>query len=203
VEGRDTTKENAPETLGGQVPVDRHDTEDHQIAGLDEGVGDDQIGGQASLLGEEPQVVDQTPDGQLAESHWGDPSPNHPSRMVDSYAVIHNTRSSLAGILPYTVTIFTGAFLLFQVQPLIANYILPWFGGGPTVWTTCILFFQVLLLGGYSYAHLSVQRFGPRVQVLLHVALLLAALLQLPIIPDVDWKPLASAAPTWHILLLP
>ena len=202
MEGRDTSKENAPESLGSQVPVDRHDTADHQIAGLDEGVGDDQIGGQASLLGEDPQVIDQTLDRQLADSHWGDPSPNHPSRMVDTYAVIQNTRSSLTSILPYAVTIFTAAFLLFQVQPLIAKYILPWFGGGPTVWTTCILFFQVLLLGGYSYAHLSVQRFGPRAQVLLHGALLLAALLQLPIIPDVDWKPLSSAAPTWHILLL-
>ena len=53
----------------------------------------------------------------------------------------------------YALTIFTGAFLLFQVQPLIGKYILPWFGGGPGVWTTCMLFFQVLLLGGYAYAH--------------------------------------------------
>ena len=52
-------------------------------------------------------------------------------------------------MLPFALTIFTGAFLLFQVQPLIGKYILPWFGGGPGVWTTCLLFFQVLLLGGY------------------------------------------------------
>ncbi len=43
------------------------------------------------------------------------------------------------------LTIFTGAFLLFQVQPLIGKYILPWLGGGPGVWTTCMLFFQALL----------------------------------------------------------
>ncbi|MFQ5804554.1 MAG: ferrichrome ABC transporter permease, partial [Candidatus Methylomirabilales bacterium] len=116
--------------------------------------------------------------------------------------MIHHARSSLAGTLPYAVTIFTGAFLLFQVQPLIAKYILPWFGGGPAVWTTCMLFFQVFLLGGYSYAHLSIRRFGPRVQASLHSVLLLAALLQLPITPAGDWKPLSSAAPTWHILLL-
>ena len=48
----------------------------------------------------------------------------------------------------YAVTIFLGAFLLFQVQPLIGKYVLPWFGGAPEVWTTCMLFFQVLLLGG-------------------------------------------------------
>ena len=52
-------------------------------------------------------------------------------------------------IVRYAVTIFLSAFLLFQVQPLIARYILPWFGGGPAVWTTCMLFFQTLLLAGY------------------------------------------------------
>src|SRR6476659_4955951 len=53
----------------------------------------------------------------------------------------------------YALTIFLGAFLLFQVQPLIAKYILPWFGGGPGVWTACMLFFQLALLAGYAYAH--------------------------------------------------
>ena len=62
----------------------------------------------------------------------------------------------------YALTIFIGAFLLFQVQPLIGKYILPWFGGGPGVWTTCMLFFQVALLGGYAYAHLISQRLKPR-----------------------------------------
>src|SRR5512133_15023 len=58
-----------------------------------------------------------------------------------------------SAMLAYAVTIFVGAFLLFQVQPLIGKFILPWFGGGPGVWTTCMLFFQMLLLGGYAYAH--------------------------------------------------
>ena len=58
-------------------------------------------------------------------------------------------------MLAYAVTIFISAFLLFQVQPLIAKFILPWFGGSPAVWTTSMLFFQVFLLGGYVYAHLS------------------------------------------------
>ena len=62
----------------------------------------------------------------------------------------------------YALTIFTGAFLLFQVQPLIGKYILPWFGGGPGVWTTCMLFFQVLLLGGYAYAHFISRWLKPR-----------------------------------------
>src|SRR4029079_11775311 len=50
-------------------------------------------------------------------------------------------------------TIFVSAFLLFQVQPVITKKILPWFGGSPAVWTTCVLFFQLVLLGGYAYAH--------------------------------------------------
>ena len=107
-----------------------------------------------------------------------------------------------AALLPYAVSIFAGAFLLFQAQPLIAKYVLPWFGGGPAVWTTCMLFFQVLLLGGYAYAHLSIRRLGPRVQAVLHLALLLAALTQLPITPDDAWKPLTVDAPAWHILVL-
>ena len=202
MEGRDTTGERAPDSLGAPIPADGQKATEHQTAGLKEDLGDDSWVDHAPHAKNQPPVVGMTPDLRMAGTHFSHPSPNASAGTIDSNAVIHDSRSSLANILPYAVTIFTGAFLLFQVQPLIAKYILPWFGGGPSVWTTCILFFQVLLLGGYSYAHLSVQRFGPRSQVLLHGALLLVAFLQLPIIPDVDWKPLSSAAPTWHILLL-
>ena len=71
------------------------------------------------------------------------------------------------------------AFLLFQVQPMIGKFILPWFGGGPSVWTTCLLFFQVLLLGGYTYAHL-LTRLARRSQVILHIVLVTASILILP-----------------------
>ena len=105
-------------------------------------------------------------------------------------------------MLAYAITIFTGAFLLFQVQPLIGKYILPWFGGGPGVWTTCMLFFQVLLLGGYAYAHFSTRRLKPRAQALLHLVLLAAALALLPITPNDAWKPQGADNPTLHILAL-
>ena len=72
----------------------------------------------------------------------------------------------------YALTIFLGAFLLFQVQPLMGKYILPWFGGGPGVWTTCLVFFQVMLLGGYAYAHLTTRWLKPRSQTLVHLGLL-------------------------------
>ncbi len=56
-------------------------------------------------------------------------------------------------MLVYIVSIFLSALLLFQVQPMIAKYILPWFGGITAVWSTVMLFFQVLLTGGYAYGH--------------------------------------------------
>ena len=104
--------------------------------------------------------------------------------------------------LIFAVTIFLSAFLLFQVQPLIGKYILPWFGGSPTVWTVCMLFFQVVLFGGYAYAHLT-TRFVPVLpQSIGHLVLLAAALLLLPITPDDAWKPSGSTDPTWQIVLL-
>ncbi len=105
-------------------------------------------------------------------------------------------------MLPFALTIFTGAFLLFQVQPLIGKYILPWFGGGPGVWTTCLLFFQTLLLGGYAYAHFSSTRLKPRQQVILHFILLALSLALLPITPSASWKDQIAGDPNWRILLL-
>jgi hypothetical protein len=102
----------------------------------------------------------------------------------------------------YALTIFTGAFLLFQVQPLIGKYILPWFGGGPGVWTTCMLFFQVLLLGGYAYAHFTSRWLKPRTQAVVHLVLLAAALALLPITPGDFWKPRGGGNPTLQILAL-
>ena len=73
----------------------------------------------------------------------------------------------------FIAVVFLSAFLLFQVQPVIARYILPWYGGSPGVWTTCLLFFQVGLLGGYAYAHALVTflREKRRWQVGIHLTL--------------------------------
>lgn len=105
-------------------------------------------------------------------------------------------------MLPFALTIFTGAFLLFQVQPLIGKYILPWFGGGPGVWTTCLLFFQTLLLGGYAYAHLSTKHLPPRRQVIVHLVLLALSLALLPIAPGEGWKDHVGGEPNLRILVL-
>lgn len=105
-------------------------------------------------------------------------------------------------MLRFALSIFLSAFLLFQVQPLIGKFILPWFGGSPGVWTTCMLMFQMLLLGGYAYAHWSTTRFSLRRQGQVHLLLLIISLLALPIVPDPSWKPHGEESPTWRILLL-
>ncbi|MDP3069531.1 MAG: fused MFS/spermidine synthase [Opitutaceae bacterium] len=105
-------------------------------------------------------------------------------------------------MLPFALTIFTGAFLLFQVQPLIGKYILPWFGGGPGVWTTCLLFFQTLLLGGYAYAHFSSTCLTRRQQVVVHLTLLALSLALLPITPSASWRIHVDGDPNVRILLL-
>jgi SAM-dependent methyltransferase len=102
----------------------------------------------------------------------------------------------------FAAAVFVSAFLLFQVQPLISKAILPWFGGTPAVWTTCMLFFQVVLFAGYAYAHLISSRMPPRVQVVLHMALIAAALLLLHILPGADWKPTGRESPTLRIVQL-
>jgi hypothetical protein len=103
----------------------------------------------------------------------------------------------------FPVTIFLSAFLLFQVQPLIGRYILPWFGGGPAVWTSCLLFFQACLLAGYAYAHWLGSLQNLRLQAGVHIGLLLASLAFLPLHPNAAiWKPGSTADPSGRILLL-
>ncbi|MDR3415973.1 MAG: fused MFS/spermidine synthase [Nevskia sp.] len=98
----------------------------------------------------------------------------------------------------FGVTILAGAFLLFQIQPLIARLIMPWFGGSAAVWTTCMLFFQVTLLAGYAYAHWLARLAGTR-QAAIHLALLTASLLCLPVLPSTWWKPAGPDDPMLRI----
>ncbi|MFN9478872.1 MAG: hypothetical protein ACK6C0_05305 [Betaproteobacteria bacterium] len=106
-----------------------------------------------------------------------------------------------ARVLPYAATIFLSAFLLFLVQPIIAKQILPWFGGSAAVWTTCLVFFQSALLAGYAYAD-ATHRLGLKRQTWLHIGLLVASLVTLPILASEAWKPAGSEDPIGRILLL-
>ena len=111
----------------------------------------------------------------------------------------------------YAVTVFLGAFLLFQVELIVGKELLPWFGGAPSVWTTCMVFFQVLLLAGYALAHLIATRLPNRRQALLHsglaaIALILLAFLAVrwpsPITPGPSWKPEGGGEPLIELVVL-
>lgn len=80
----------------------------------------------------------------------------------------------------FLITILTGSFLLFLVQPMIARMALPRLGGAPAVWNSAMLVYQALLLAGYAYAHRLTQT-SPRRQAIIHIALFAIAILWLPI----------------------
>lgn len=102
----------------------------------------------------------------------------------------------------HAATIFLSAFLLFLVQPVLAKLILPWFGGAAIVWTTCMVFFQFVLLTGYAYSHWITTNVASPRQNWIHVGLLLASLAFLPILPGESWAPSGDENPVVRILLL-
>ncbi|MBA4106757.1 MAG: hypothetical protein C0485_13455 [Pirellula sp.] len=102
-------------------------------------------------------------------------------------------------------TVALSAWLIFQVQPMVAKRILPWFGGGTAVWTTVMLFFQSALFFGYLYAHLSTRWLTPARQVRFHIALLAAAAMLaaiLGVLPTDSWRPSDNQQPALHILFM-
>ena len=109
------------------------------------------------------------------------------------------------------LTIFLSAFLLFQAELIVGKELLPWFGGAPSVWTTCLVFFQSVLLAGYAYAHLIVRKLGPRRQLGVHIIVVALSVLLLaglatrwpsPITPGSSWKPAGDAEPVGQLILL-
>ena len=109
----------------------------------------------------------------------------------------------------FALSTLLAAFLLFQVELVIGKSVLPWFGGAPAVWTTCLLFFQVALLGGYGWSHALISRAAPRRQAVVHGALLVACLAVLgwhlvswgsPLLPGASWKPGGQENPVPAIL---
>ena len=100
----------------------------------------------------------------------------------------------------FATTVFLSAFLLFQIQPIVAKMILPWFGGSSSVWSVCIVFFQVELLLGYAYVHWLHERLAPARQALVHGGLLLLSLALLPVAADPAWKGAALDHPSWSVL---
>ena len=113
--------------------------------------------------------------------------------------------------MPFGLTIFLSAFLVFQLQPIIGKAVLPWFGGGSAVWTICMLFFQCQLLAGYAYAHLIATRLSARAQRRAQLGVIAIAIglmvVQLaagnsPILPATSWQPGDPSHPIGHLLAL-
>ena len=105
--------------------------------------------------------------------------------------------------IPFALTIFTSAFLLFQVQPLLSKQILPWFGGSPAVWTTAMLFFQSLLCMGYLYAHALTRLRSRPLQGRIHASVLVvSAALAAQVLPGLEWRPPTPDAPVLQVLTI-
>jgi len=109
---------------------------------------------------------------------------------------------NLRGVALWGGTIFLSAFLLFQVQPLLAKIILPWFGGGAGVWITTLVFFQITYLLGNLYACWLVRYASSRWASKIHVGLLAISFLSLPILPSIAWKPYGPENPSFRIFAL-
>lgn len=114
-------------------------------------------------------------------------------------------------MLFFVISILLSSFLLFQVQPLIGKALLPWFGGGTGVWSASLVFFHILLTGGYAYAHWLAKQGGPRRQGRFHLGILIASLLVIgwhtmrcgsPLLPGDSCQPGSMSYPFLGVLLL-
>ena len=123
--------------------------------------------------------------------------PRSPAESAPGAGLKRRRRGTVA---LYAAAISLSAFLLFQVELIMGRLILPWFGGSAAVWMVTVLFFQVVLVLGYLYAHLLVSHVPARRQMLVHVPILLATLVVLPILPNPVWKPIGGQDPTLRIL---
>ena len=111
-------------------------------------------------------------------------------------------RARATAAVVFAATMALAGFLLFLVQPLLAKYLLPWFGGSAATWLVCLLFFQLALLAGYAHAYALTLPFALPRQVAVQLGVLAASLILLPITPAEGWKPQDAADPTWRIVAL-
>src|ERR1700730_14349465 len=123
----------------------------------------------------------------------------------DGLVLLGRTTGTISArvLLPsYAATLFISAALLFLMQPMLTKMVLPQLGGAPSVWNTCLCFFQATLLLGYLYAHLSSTRLGPRAQLGAHVLVLALAVLFLPLDPTAGAPPSNGTPVLWLLTRL-
>ena len=132
----------------------------------------------------------------------GDPSQEHavaPLAIDSISSPVSSQALPRIAVALFSITIFVSASLLFLVQPMVARMVLPRLGGSPSVWNTCMVFFQTMLLLGYVYADLATRWFRPRSQAIWHVVLLTIALAALPFALG-DSQPPTNSDPVWWLL---
>jgi len=102
----------------------------------------------------------------------------------------------------FSLAVFSSAFLIFIVQPMVGKHVVPWFGGVPAVWMLCLCFYQSTLFAGYAYAHLLASRARPVHQLTLYALLFAASLCVLPVLPGPEWKPVGGTPPSLYLLAM-
>jgi len=106
-------------------------------------------------------------------------------------------------LIVFVISMFVSATLLFLVEPMIAKMLLPLLGGTPAVWNTCLVFFQVMLLAGYSYAYVTMKWLSRKAQIVVHVALVLIPLVIVSALPfhlPYGWEPPTHYSPVFWLL---
>lgn len=121
---------------------------------------------------------------------------------LDVVASAAARRQSRALVAMFGATLFLSAFLMFLIQPMIARMVLPLLGGAASVWNTCLVFFQGMLLCGYAYAHGATTLLGPRRHAAVHVLVVLAPLLLLPVALSPGTPPPSDNPTGWLLVTL-
>ncbi len=103
-------------------------------------------------------------------------------------------------IILFAATLFVSAVLMFAVQPMFGKLLLPLLGGSPSVWNTCMVFYQTLLFGGYAYAHYLSQKLPTQKQIGIHVGLIVLSLMALPVALPHDIQPPVASDPTFWLM---
>jgi hypothetical protein len=154
---------------------------------------------------EEPSLPTTNVDAEIGTPNDSgiDPPSTGMTSVVDDPTVspMKGPRAPAMLLVPAALATLFGASLGFAVQPLISRQVLPRLGGGAAVWNTTLVFFQAMLLLGYLLTHLTSTYLTPAKQAAVHLGLLAAGLIVLPIgVPD-DWAPPTSANPSWWLLV--
>lgn len=114
----------------------------------------------------------------------------------------HQHVSTSVPVALFATTMLLSAILLFAIQPMFTKMVLPMLGGSPAVWNTAMLFFQLVLLAGYGYAHFTTKFLSWRHQVVLHAVVLAVACISLPIAPAANWIPPTEKFPVFWLIAL-